>query len=69
MRVLIIVEGGVVQEVFVSDPTIAVEIIDHDNLEAKGHSRLSRASIEREACAGLSDANVREILDIRIDAA
>lgn len=61
MRVVIIVEGGVVQEVFVSDPTIAVEILDHDNLAAKGHSRVNRANIEREACAGLSDVTISEV--------
>lgn len=52
-RVVIHVEGGVVQEVYSNDPDIDIELIDFDNMEAEGHSSKFRDVEFKRAIKGL----------------
>jgi len=53
MKIVIIVSGGNVQEVFADAPDVQVEVVDHDNLEGEELDRDQRAQVQERATAGL----------------
>jgi hypothetical protein len=55
MKIIIIVEGGVVQAVYSEDENVDIELIDHDNLKEKGWDRVLRAGLVAEATLGMKE--------------
>ena len=53
MKIVIIVSGGVVQDVFADYPDVHVEVLDHDNLEAEGLDSDKRDELQERETAGL----------------
>ncbi len=61
-KIVVVVDGGIVQEVW-SEDKIDVVLIDHDNLEEQGIERDERDAIEGEETCGKLAWPIRQTLD------
>jgi hypothetical protein len=52
-RIVIVVDGGNVQDAYSTDPELEIELVDFDNLEADGKTRDERDLMSGNATAGL----------------
>ena len=52
-RIVVVINGGVLDSVYSNDRQLTVELVDHDDLEAEGKWRDEREAIESEATDGL----------------
>lgn len=61
MKIVIHVEGGIVQGVYSTHHTTGVLLVDFDNLEAEGISRDDRDKILEHATSDLSELSIDEL--------
>ena len=54
-KIVIVVEGGVVQAVYSRDPTEDIYLLDHDDLKEEGKMREEREKIQEKAILGLHE--------------